>query len=354
MKLKLFATLAVCGTMLISCNEGKFKENSLNGVGTEVSKTQNGTIEFKDGTFHFSTLAAFEEFSAKLLKEESFRALVSEKYGRNLLVNKIDDPSISEKDRHILDNTPSQYPYILNKEGGYVLGDKYFAFGMEAQYVVDINKKNQIDWTNEKSIDRTQLRAFSYGRTSNIVKTSDSNARLDVGRNQKSFGGAQHEFVQQSPVSGDRKWVDEVDALDIYLGTAQDPNQPWNQTWYDKFEIVLVFKAKLEYKSNGSWKPAGNNRTITPYIDHSLSIGPSPANATVLYTNYKIGTSCCVSNQPVPVTGTTDWQAETHSSYLDKTGQHFNSLLYITGSGSFKHEIVGDSPSNVWFRTFTW
>ncbi|WP_353720831.1 hypothetical protein [Dyadobacter sp. 676] len=355
MKLKLFATLGICGMMLLSCNDEKFTEDRI-AEGTEgvLSKTQSGTVEFKDGTFHFSTLTAFEEFSNKLLKEEAFRHFVADKYGKDLLVGKIGDPNLSEKHRHILGNVPSQYPFILNNSGAYVLEDKYVVFGLQSQYVVDINKKDQFDWNNEENIDRSQLKAFRYGRRTGIIKASNVNARLDIGLNQKHTGGAQHEFTQQTPVSGARKWVDEIDALDIRLGTARDPSRPWDLNFYDKWECVLVFKAKLEYKSGGSWLPAGNNRTITPDILYSLTLGPSPTNARTVATNERIGPVCCVSTTPVPVTGTTDWQFEKHYTYVDTFGQHVGSMWYLTGSGTIKHEIVGDNPSNIWIRSIAW
>lgn len=344
MKLKLFATLTIMGTMLFSCNEEKLPENELSNSVTTVPEFDEGKVVLRDGILDFSTFEVYSAFSKKLLNEEKFRNLITERYGNDLLIGEVNKGTITNLQKHILENVPIEYSYILNKDGAYIVNNQYVRFGFKRQYFVSQDRINEIDWSKEDAIDLTKVKVFKYGKMHNDVMFRNLNARLDFHVKDENVGGDQAEFWQFTPASGWRKWVDEVDGVAI----AEQWFEPFPNQVYARWRLQCVYRAKLEWKGSGSWMPASNYREITPNFTYSLQFRESTSLTPEQISAGTVGTT--------PIYGNGDWNyllgERIHQDFYAPPMTGWQWLL--SGSGSVTHRIVGDVASNDWVRTWTW
>jgi hypothetical protein len=341
------------GTMLFSCNEEKFPESEIRRIDSSILQSTGGSVLLHEGILEFTTVGAFNEFCEKLKSDNGFKENMEQKYGDVLLIGDVRKGKVSDRQRQIIENIPTAYVYLLNKDAAYIINGQYVRFGKKEQFFVDKSKKDQIDWANEDTINRNEVRTYKYGRSSNILLESFSNARLDFNADAYAVGGDQAQFWQFTPVAGWRKWVDEIDAriaAIVFVPGQLDP-----QNYYPQITMEVKYKAKLEWKGSGSWQPASNYRVITPNFSYTLKFGVDPATAVTVAAR-TVGPNCCNGQPPVgPIYGRTDWEySMANYTYVDRFNQQGSSKWYLTGLGTVKHYIDGDDQVNVWDRPISW
>jgi hypothetical protein len=127
--------------------------------------------------------------------------------------------------------------------------------------------------------------------------------------------------VAQYPNSGNRKYV--VEMVGFIVSN-------------DRY---LRMRIKLEWKGSGSWKPAGESRSISVAIT-------SYAN---FISNNLTGVYLVGPNQSFNFSSTTSSILELPIAAFDVTGGiNYSSYWALTLYGTITMQIVGDVPANIW------
>lgn len=282
-----------------------------------VYSSSQGVVNFENGILKFTTQKSFDEYVEKLYNDNDFFNDMSDKLGKYLLSGYVDN--LNDIQQFIVENVPSKHAFLLNKDGAYIIADKYIKFGKGEYYVIPLSEMERIDIDNiDKFRDKIEVGVYSLKPA---VLGDYGNARINLNLGAKD-GRHQYEFNQVSPVAGKRKYVHEIYAYSQTIPT----------TGVTRTDLHLVIK--LEYEGTRAfggkeWRIAGNDRTVTYNItwdgnENGNAFSGSASNSfnttvapTILFRTFY----------------TSSWSA----NYVE-----------IEVGGSISQQIVGDIIANKW------
>jgi hypothetical protein len=251
-------------------------------LGIELMKVENGRIAFKnsDEFFKFTT-----EITNKSEDElNSWEKQIGFKSLRNTLHQLyLTGKDLSTDLQKLEDfNFPNGHLSALNEKGECLVGDTivFYLNGLK-HYVPNKDEKLLANIRNNPSL--SKIKGFAGG---SIVPNAQSNtSSITMGSNQIRADYQQpftSQFYQGSPSVGPKKFVHEL------VSWSETPNG------LSGFHVKLFVRSKLEYKSNNSWREAGEYRRITynlsaTYTLSACSFIESGNKSLVSIGSYELG-----------------------------------------------------------------
>jgi hypothetical protein len=283
--------------------------------------------DIKNGRLSFASSADFSQYLRKLSqeKQEDLEKLTTDSKfvslykTLNAYAGKDETLTPELEALNTLD-LPNFLSTVLNQHGEVQIGDSISWFSNNKQFFIHQKDAGRLeDLKRNPGIDTRSLPAYaekiSHSRQVHIELSGISDAG-NIGD-----GKWQHEFVAQYPNSGNRKYV--VEMVGFIVSN-------------DRY---LRMRIKLEWKGSGSWKPAGESRSISVAIT-------SYAN---FISNNLTGVYLVGPNQSFNFSSTTSSILELPIAAFDVTGGiNYSSYWALTLYGTITMQIVGDVPANIW------
>lgn len=152
----------------------------------------------------------------------------------------------------------------------------------------------------------------------------------------------QHEFTQQNHqpcggnstgIGGIRKYVHELVTTRVKI--TKTPNG--YPLPVPRYQHSLELRMKLEYKSNGKWKSAGEQRSIEVNIEGNGQLWEGSWVSNLMPFSFNTSVNCYTGNGVIQL------------AFLDDYISY--GYWHVNLSGSINHKVMGDVESNRWINS---
>lgn len=307
MKQQFFFLLALMLFNLTSCD----KSDQV----LETSSQTTQRVHFKDFDEYLSTI---KELSSQ--KDEVYLDSWSQSKGINNQIHQEDSE---------INILPIAMLTILNENMEFEIGESIICY--QKGHLYSIPKAQESSLADLKQhLEKCEVFADIFTESTPIADDrytviSSSNNSIDA-RHQREFTQQNHQPCggSNTGIGGIRKYVHELHTI---------------RTVYSSFEATytLELRIKLEYKSNGKWKAAGEQRSIAVNITGDCQLVDG-GNASEIYPFTDNSSVSCFSGNRVI-------QLKYLESYLVLKDWRVNL------SGSINHKVMGDVESNRWINS---
>ncbi|GEM_PF-4694663 len=300
------------------------------------SKEESNPLKKKNDRLSFKNSQDFNNTYLLLAKKSSINEL-------NFWAQSKNHSTLLYSTDSTIENYSDVLKTILNKDYEYEQGDSIIYFHDSNLYAFSKKEEANLEVLKKclkvsERIGKITIIKYSVSKNSDgRLKTIELGANSLDARNQ-------HEFTQEyyQPCGGTlkkygsgnlRKYVHE-----IFSETKQ---------YGSRFDSYLNLRVKLAYKSNGSWRPAGEQRYInvnvtgTAYCNVQIGIYPPPPNfhdGDIAPIN--ITEDCYSGDRTINISYCSDFFGET---------PHWDVSL----TGSIYQKVKGDYNSNAWTNSGT-
>ncbi|WP_338814675.1 hypothetical protein V9L05_05395 [Bernardetia sp. Wsw4-3y2] len=301
--------------LLSSCDT---KEVIINPIQKEIEISKNNErLIFSNQEEFNSTL--------NLLKNKTVEEL--QKWSKSKGIESLINVELSDKYDNF--NFPNVLKAIINVNGEYQIGnsiawyDNGFKHFAQSEEELKYIKQNPSLNTEKAKVESKIVTKKSDSELQRVVLGSNT---LDA-RHQKTF-------FQNNNSGSERKYVHEVVCYTEYHNVTDS----FFGSGYSSYSSVYV-RVKLEFKTRGRWKPAGEKRNISYSLYGTYTLITDGVNVISGNFNQNSGRYNASGDLQIPI---------------QSFGQGFSHTLpmwELEVNGSIDHSVVGDVASNRWINS---
>lgn len=332
MKLRRTAALAI-GVLfaLSSCKKSS-------SVISEEIRSQDAPIAVDQGRLVFKNVTTFNEALTALNKTGSLKGIPGKETGFLSLNTALEAFYLQEdaQDKQLealadFNFTPGHLS-LLNSKGEIQIGNEIIWYQNNMKYYISAEKRSELAYFKANP-DKVEKKLKAGSKVLPVYENGSREIAADYFNMGFNAGDARHqyEFVQQTPIVGNRKYVHEV--ISFFEG--------YSDGFFYYWATYLTLRIKLEWKGK-KWRPASELRNISTNLAGTATVNVPGQGAYFAGPNISFNTSVQANSDYVLLLGQFNGSGTLGTAYWTLN-------LY----GSITHHIVGDVIQNQWTNAGT-